>query len=197
MKLFRYLAIAALTSVLSLPVYGSSEAANVAVLPLVNNIIEKENLDSVYFDRAVEAVKLDTSLEIIDNAQLDAAIAKNVKPQQLPDKAACAAIAEAANVDYIFVMQADTMSIKELYNQGDNVMLNFTGRCVSYNAQNGKFVDKKIVEEDKIEGLLLARYDMSTRQFANSVTREVKKAFGIKKVGFEKPRIGSLKGDRR
>lgn len=37
---------------------------------------------------------------------------------------------------------------------------------------------------------------MSGNQFGNSVTREIKKALGIKKFVVEKQRIG-LKGDRK
>lgn len=69
-------------------------------------------------------------------------------------------------------------------------------RCVSYSTITGKYVNKSIIEEDKVPGATLARYDMMGKQFGDSVTREIKKALGIKKFTVEKQRIG-FKGDRK
>ena len=80
------------------------------------------------------------------------------------------------------------------------------GLCVSTLEKYFEFNDEgfskvkqeNVDEEDKKEGALLARYDVSKGQFASSVTREVKKALGIKKITFEKPKLSKsgLKGDR-
>ncbi len=197
MKLFRGLAMAAAAACISFSVVSSADAANVALLPLVNNVVEREDLGAIYYDRAVAATKLDESLTIIDNGELDEAIAKNLKPNTLPDKATCEAIAQAGNVDYIFIMQVDKLDYKESFNtHSDGVILNLRGKCVSYNVSSGKYVNKSGIEQDSKDGSLLARYDICGNQFGDSVTREIKKALGIKKFTVEKQRIG-FKGDRK
>lgn len=199
MRTLKYIAMAAMAGFLSLPIINNAEAATVALLPLVNNVAEKENLESVYYDRAVEVVKMDPSYELVDSSALDKAIEKNVKPQMLTDRQACEAIAQEANIDVVIAMQVDEMTVKELGTQEDTVILGLRGKCVSYNALTGKYIAKNIVEEDKVEGSVLARFDMPSNQFANSVTREMKRALGIKKITFEKPRISKagFKGDRK
>lgn len=197
MKLFKYLAMSAMTAFLALPVNNTVEAATVALLPMVNNVVDREDLSSIYYDRAVAAIKLNPELEIVESEELDKAIEKNVGKMQLPDKAACEAIAQAAGVDYIFIMQADEMILVEpVATTVDMVTLKYKGRCASYSAVTGKYINKNIMEEDKVPGATMARYDMMGKQFGNSVTREIKKALGIKKFGFQKQTI-SLKGDRK
>lgn len=199
MKKLHYIAAVAMAGFLALPILNTAEAASVAILPLVNNVIDREGLESIYYDRAIEAVKLDPSYEIAESPELDAAINKSTTQQVLLDRKACEDIANAAKIDIVIAMQVDTMTVEELFDKEDSVILGLKGRFVSYNALNGKFIDKKIVEENKVEGSTLARYDRSGEQFANSVTREIKRVLGIKKITFEKPRISSsgLKGNAR
>lgn len=197
MKLFRNLAMLALVASFSVISNTPVEAANVALLPLINNVVEREDLNSIYFDRAVEAVKLRNDLDLVDSGDLDSVIGKNVSNMQLPDKAACEAIAREGNVDYVFAMQADKMYLTDKDSKiADTVIVSLRGRCVSYDAITGKYINKLISEDDDIVGSLLARYDMNGNQFGNAVTREIKKALGIKKFTIEKQRIG-FKGDRR
>ena len=197
MKLFKYLAVSALAAFMALPINNSVEAATVALLPMINNVVERDDLSSIYYDRAVSAVKINPELEIVESEELDKAVEKFLPKMQLPDKVACEAIVQAAGVDYIFIIQADEMTLKEpVVHKDDFVTLGLKGRCVSYSTITGKYVNKSIIEEDKVPGATLARYDMMGKQFGNSVTREIKKALGIKKFTVEKQRIG-LKGDRR
>lgn len=198
MRLVRYVLAATITTLGIFAGLNSADAANVVLLPLVNNVVEREDLNSIYYDRAVETVKLDQEMNVADTADIDNAVAKNVKAMTLPDKNACMAIAEAGNVDYIFAMQVDELDYNDriVNSKNDKIEVNMRGKCVAYNAMTGKFVAKKIVEQDIQEGSLLARYDVCAHLFGNSVTREVKKALGIKKFTIAKQRIG-FKGDRK
>ena len=194
MKLLRSLALSAVAACLSLSVFSSVEAASVALLPLVNNVAERADLNSIYYDRAIEAVKLDPSLEVAESTALDKALKKYVKYNSLPDKAACKAITEEAGIDYVFVMQADKLEIVYPQNMAmDHVNLLLRGRCVSFDANTGKYVNKLISEEDDMQISATARYDVSGNQFGNSVTREIKKALHIKKFVVEKQRIGNFR----
>lgn len=194
MKLLRSLALSAVAACLSLSVFSSVEAASVALLPLVNNVAERADLNSIYYDRAIEAVKLDPILEVAESTALDKALKKYVKDNSLPDKAACKAITEEAGIDYVFVMQADKLEIVYPQNMAiDHVNLLLRGRCVSFDANTGKYVNKLISEEDDMQISATARYDVSGNQFGNSVTREIKKALHIKKFVVEKQRIGNFR----
>lgn len=199
MKFLGYLVMGALTACMSMPIVNSAEAATVALLPLINNVVDREDLGAIYYDRAVEATKIVDGYEIIDNDALDKAIAKNLKPNTLPDQAACEAIAAEANVDYVLMMQVDKLFINQRYGgpSHDYVLLNLNGRYVAYDAITGKYINKRIMEEKRAVAAQMARYDISGSQFGDSVTRETKRALSIKKVTFAKPRIGSLKGDKR
>lgn len=199
MKLLRYLVMGALTACMSMPIVNSVEAATVALLPLINNVADRDDLGSIYYDRAVEATKIVDGYEIVDNDALDKAIAKNLQPNTLPTQAACEAIAAEANVDYVLMMQVDKLFINQRYGgpSHDYVLLNLNGRYVAYDAITGKYINKRIMEEKRAVAAQMARYDISGSQFGDSVTRETKRALSIKKVTFAKPRIGSLKGDKR
>lgn len=199
MKLSKCFAMAAIAAGLMLPTFNSAEAANVALLPLINNVIEREDLGAIYYDRAVEATKMMDGFDIVESAELDKAVEKNIKANSLPDQVACQNIASEANVDYIVMMQVDQLEIDQKYGAGagDYVILKLRGRFVSYDAINNKFVDKRIMEDKRAFQSQMARYDISGGQFGNSVTRETKRALNIKKFKIEKPRIGNLKGNKR
>lgn len=199
MKLSKYFAVAAVAAGLALPTFNAAEAANVALLPLINNVVEREDLGSIYYDRAVEATKLIDGFDIVESTELDKAIEKNVKLNTLPDQAACQNIAAEANVDYVIMMQVDKLNIDQKYGAGggDYVILQLRGRFVSYDAINNKFTEKRIMEDKRAFTSQMARYDISGGQFGDSVTRETKRALNIKKFKVEKPRIGNLKGNKR
>lgn len=190
MKTLRYFVMMLIALCTTISSFGTVEAKGVALLPLINNVADRDDLGAIYYDRAVEATKLDVDFDIVDNSELDAAISKNIKPNTLPDKVACEAIAQATNVDHIFIMQVDELGYKERNSkESDTVELNMKGRCVSYNAITGKYVAKSIMEQDAKDGSLLVRYDIVGQQFGDSVTREIKKALGIKKFGLQKQTI--------
>ena len=73
------------------------------------------------------------------------------------------------------------------------------GSLVAYDLATGKYTNKKISDTRERQESMLARYDISGEQFADSVTREIKRILGVKKISVERPRISSsgLKGEKR
>lgn len=199
MKLSKFFAMAAIAAGLALPSYNTVEAANVALLPLVNNVIDREDLGAIYYDRAVEATKNAVDYEIVESSELDKAIETHIKGNTLPNKAACEAIANEGNVDVIFIMQADKLghSDRGFSSKADVTNLYFQGKLIAYNAVTGQFTDKNIRETKMWNTAAMARYDIVGGFFGDSVTREMKRVLGIKKVSVERPRIGNLKGNKK
>lgn len=199
MKLSKYFAAVAIAAGLTLPSFNNAEAANVALLPLINNVIEREDLGSIYYDRAVEATKASVNYEIVESAELDKAIETHIKGNALPDKAACEAVANEGHVDVIFIMQADKLghSDRGLSSKADVTNLFFDGKLIAYNALTGQFIDKNIREKRMWNTASFARYDIVGGFFGDSVTREMKRVLGVKKVTIERPKIGNIKGNKR
>lgn len=199
MKVSKYLAMAVVAAGLTLPSFNAVEAANVALLPLINNVIEREDLGAIYYDRAVEATKNAVDYEIVESSELDKAVEAYIKANSLPDKAACEKIANEGSVDVIFIMQADKLghSDRGMSSKADVTNLYFNGKLVAYNTLTGQFVSKNIREQKMWNTASFARYDIIGGFFGDSVTREMKRVLGVKKITVERPKIGNLKGNKR
>ena len=198
MKVLRYFVMMLFALCAMLPAFATAEAAGIALLPLINNVADREDLGQMYYDRAVSVVKNTNGYEIIDNTELDKAIAQNVKPNTLPDQAACEALARDGGVDLVIMMEANELSTKETTNQQSSFLdIKLRGNMVVYNAMTGKYEMKKIADDNKMDTAFAARYDVVGDTFANEVTRQIKRILGVKKISFEKPRIsaGGLRGN--
>lgn len=191
MKLLR-LFISGMFTVCCFLTTASVEAATIALLPLVNNVVDREDLGQIYYDRGLEVTKNSQQFEIAENERLDAAVKKYVKQGELPDKAACVAIAEEGDTDVVFAMEVNQLdyTTQGVTNKNDSVLLRLRGKLVVYNALTNKYIEKVIKEDDVDSESALLRYDTTGQQFANSVTREVKRAIGDKKVRIATPKIG-------
>lgn len=197
----KFLAMCALSAGMAFSGINSAEAAKVALLPLVNNVVDREDLNQIYYDRAVSATKEADDSEIVENTEVDAFGDKFVKLGQLPDQEALAELAQKSGSDLVVMMQVDEMSYhkKSTNLNSDGLVLNLKGRLVAFDNIQGKFINKRIDDEDECKESLTARYDVLGDQFAKSVTREMKRLLGVKKVSFEKPKISKagFKGDRK
>lgn len=201
MNFLRYLLMGAAVGFMSLASFNSAEAARIALLPLINNVAERDDLQQIYYDRAIEVTKNVPDAEIVDSIELDKAIEKNLQPNQLPAQAACEAIARDGGVDVVIMMQVDKLDYKNkgFGSHSENVVLQEKGSLVAYDLATGKYTNKKISDTRERPESMLARYDISGEQFADSVTREIKRILGVKKISVERPRISGsgLKGDKR
>lgn len=198
MKLSKFFAMAAVAAGLALPTFNAAEAANVALLPLINNVVEREDLGGIYYDRAVEAVKADASNSIVESTALDKAVETYVKQGELPDKAACEKIAAEGGADIVLMLQIDKLGYKTRgFGQLDTINLYLNGKLVGYNAMTGEFINKNVYSSKQTTSSLLARYDPVGNHFGDAVTREFKRVLGVKKISIERPRIGNLKGNKK
>lgn len=199
MRILRGILMTAAAVGVSFSCLSSADAARVALLPLVNNVVEREDLSSIYYDRAVEATKNAKDAELVDSSELDKAVSKFVKMGELPNQESCTAIANEGGADIVIGLQIDELDNKPLDAFSDDTKIFLKGKLVSLNLQTGKFISKRIDDDKVVPQMTLARYDGCGDMFGDTVTREIKRILGVKKVTFEKPRISKagFKGDRK
>lgn len=190
------LATMALTAACVAPCF-SADAATIAVIPLVNNVAEYENADAVYFDRVVEALKKNGTFEMVEDTGLDKAIAKYTKQGVLPDTEALKAICEEGNVDAVFAYQLDLLEDEQkLFGTEWNYKVYMRGKVAAYNTlAKNPVKNNKVVEEIERPYSESARFNIKEEVFADSVTREINRAIGNKKLNLSGPKI-SARGQR-
>lgn len=201
-KALNFVMMAILALFISLPTWSKAEAADLVIIPLINNVADRDDLGSIYYDRGIEATKNARDVDVLDSAEVDKALEKNLKAGVLPDEATLKAIADSTGAEFVVAMQVDEVS-REDVTMNNNTELDMIVRCkgyfVAYDAMNAKFKKNRINEEDRMPMSLGARYDISGEMFGNCVTRYFKRTLGVRKVSIEKPRISKsgLKGNAR
>jgi len=169
----------------------SAEAANIVLLPLVNNLAYNGvAVNQIYYDRAIEALKNQAAYEILDGSKVEASIAKHTKEAALPDELALKAIAQETGADLVFAMEVQELSSKvnRLSNTG-NLLVKVRGTAASYDKETDKYIAHRVNAQSSQPEAFNARYKLKEQAFANAVTREINRILKIKKIKLEKPRI--------
>lgn len=171
--------------------YGQikAEAANIAVLPL-ENYINHEGIEGVYYDRIIEVVNGQGVHELVDDAKIESAT-KNIQDKTAKlDKAALVEIADKTDADIVFGMTLDKLEEQRIQTNSEELMeMTLQGNVVTYDRESGKFVNRKIYDRHRVLETLTVRSDYKLQYIANQVTREIKRALGVKKISIEKQRI--------
>lgn len=199
MKIKQILLMAFASLCLVNPVFNSVEAKEVVLLPLINRTTEYEDFGQIYYNRAINVMKLNDEYSLTDDRKIEELSTKFTKEGILPSEMTCREIAEAANADIVIAMEMNKLDVIELPStkMNDDVLLLLKGKFVSYNRETGKYQMRNLADENKMRGAFLNRYNLEASLFSDTVTREMKKALGIKKLSLEGPKVGNLKGDRR
>lgn len=200
-KFLRCAAVAAMAVGFSLPTLSQADAANIVVVPLINNVVERDDLNQIYYDRVIEAVKV-ADADLLDGKEVDVALEKHTKQGMLPTQEEMAEIAAATNADVVFAMQADVLNRTDLLSEQTrewDMRITCEGKAAIYDINNKKAYRVFSIADSQVMPMSYgARFDEEGNMFANNVSRYVKRALGVKKVTFEKPRISKAgqKGNR-
>lgn len=198
-KFLRLMFAMAVSAACVLPCFNA-EAATIAVVPLVNQTVEHEDANGVYFDRVVEALKKNGEFELVDDDAVNKAIDKYTKPGILPDVQAMQAICNEGNVDAVFAYQLENLSDEQvLYGTEWTYYVHLRGKVAGYNTLAKKPIrNNKVVEDVERPYSESARFNIPQEVFADSVTREINRVIGNKKLNLAGPKISARgqKGNR-
>lgn len=172
---------------------GSAEAANVALLPLINNVEGNELASQVYFKEALNALNGQAGFILVDNDNLTAVIEAEKLGNKVPDEKALARIADNGKVDIVIAMQLDKLNDTAIrLSEGDFMKLDIQGQAVAYNAITGKYYKHRIYNDKAIPEALTTRWDVLHEEWGYSVKAEVKRILNVKKVTLDAPRMSKL-----
>ena len=172
---------------------GSAEAANVALLPLINNVEGNELASQVYFKEALNALNGQAGFILVDNDNLTAVIETEKLGNKVPDEKALARIADNGKVDIVIAMQLDKLNDTAIrLSEGYFMKLDIQGQAVAYNAITGKYYKHRIYNDKAIPEALTTRWDVLHEEWGYSVKAEVKRILNVKKVTLDAPRMSKL-----
>ena len=172
---------------------GSAEAANVALLPLINNVAGDELAGQVYFKEALNTLNGQPGFMLVDNDQLTAVVEAEKISKKVPDQATLARIADKGKVDIVISMQLDKLEDTALRSsEGDRLQLNLQGYAVAYNKLTGKFYKHRIYSDKIIPEAFSSRWDWTHEEWGFAVKAEVKRILDVKKITLDAPRMSKL-----
>ncbi|MGM9520695.1 MAG: hypothetical protein ACI3WS_08470 [Phascolarctobacterium sp.] len=172
---------------------ASAEAANVALLPLINNVAGDELAGQIYFKEALNTLNGQPGFMLVDNDQLTAVVEAEKIAKKVPDQATLARIADKGNVDIVISMQLDKLEDTALRSsEGDRLQLNLQGYAVAYNKLTGKYYKHRIYNDKIIPEAFSSRWDWTHEEWGYVVKAEVKRILEVKKVTLDAPRMSKL-----
>ena len=172
---------------------GSAEAANVALLPLINNVAGDELAGQVYFKEALNTLNGQPGYMLVENDKLTAIIEAENIGNTVPNEKTLAKIAKEGKVDIVIAMQLDKLDDTAIrLSEGDFMKLDIQGQAVAYNAITGKYYKHRIYNDKAIPEALTTRWDVPHEEWGYSVKAEVKRILNVKKVTLDAPRMSKL-----
>lgn len=191
-RIFNGLLLLAVCVMLSLT--GKADAANAMLLPVVNNV-GREEIESIYYNKVVEALKNHPEIELMDDDITEKIVKKYDLGSKIPDKALLEKISGETDADYIISMQIDEMDerFKSTY-EDELIELKMTGMISGYNRfEPGKkrFISSKIFVNETKDIAQIVRGDFSLQAWGHSVTAATNRIIHNKKINFysQKPSL--------
>ena len=191
-KIYRYLLMTLLALCLSIPALAS-EAASVALLPLINNVQGDEIANQVYYKSAIGAINAQEGFMLVENDKLATAIEAAKITSKVPAKSTLEKIAKDGNVDIVIAMELNKLDDITLYSSEGNMMqLVLDGRGVAYNRITGEFYQHRIYDDKQIPEALTTRWDWTHEEWGRNVRAEINRILKVKKVMVDAPRMSKL-----
>lgn len=179
-KLIRAMLLAVMAFCFALPVFGSAEAATVAVLPLVNKT-DNETAGQIYYQQTLNIFKTKPGFVVVDNDKLKAAVAANTTAGQLPSESQIAAIAKDGDVDFVICMELDVLEDSMIPGTNEDVLkMDLQGNAIAYNKITGKIITRRLYSDKEVPQAVTARWDWKSEEFARQVRLTLDKVLSTK-----------------
>ncbi len=177
---FAVLAFVLTTGITTVP---TAEAARVAVLPLQQDNLVKDEEDThdyntLYWDVATDLYKF-PSFDLLGDDEIQKALpAEGLKDFS---EATLKTFADKTEADLVVAMRLDELTSKGLMARREQTdAINMKGDFASYNRISGKYMHKKIYEQDEVEEVLLVRGDWRGEYFTKLAKRYMERALKLK-----------------
>ena len=191
-KIYRYLLMTVLALCLSVPAIVA-EAANVALIPLINNVKGDEIANQIFYNNAIGAINAQQGYVIVDNDHVTAIIEENKNGNNVPSEAALKKIAKDAKVDIVIAMQLNELHDDPVFPSNERIVkLTMNGKAVAYNALTNKYYQHQIYSDKEIDETLTSRWDWVHEEWGYAVRREINRILQVKKVMVDAPRMSKL-----
>ena len=191
-KIYRYLLMTVLAICLSIPAFAT-EAASIALLPLINNVQGDEVANQVYYKSAINAINAQNGFMLVENDKLTAAIEAANIAGKMPTKATFEKIAKEGNVDIVVAMELDKLENITIYSSEENkLQLVLDGKAVAYNRITGEFYQHRIYDDKTVPEALTTRWDWTHEEWGRNVRAEINRILKVKKVQLDAPRMSKL-----
>lgn len=190
--MWKLLIMLAVTLGMLLPV-NASEAAYVALVPLVNKTANHPDLGQLYFMRGLDAVKSQDAYALLDGERLEKAIEKHAVAGEMPTEEQLKKIAAECGADLVFAMEISKLDERMVNSREIFLELDMEGKSAYYNVEKASYKvhNYSTVLKDSTEAN--TRWSWSEEEFGRMVKREVNRAIGKKKISIDRPKMGSLK----
>ena len=171
----------------------SAEAANVALLPLINNVAGDELAGQVYFKEALNTLNGQPGFMLVDNDQLTAVVEAEKISKKVPDQATLARIADKGKVDIVISMQLDKLEDMALRSsEGDRRQLSVQGYAVAQKRLTGRVCKHRRDRDEISPEAVASRWDWTHEEWGYAVKAEVKRILDVKKITLDAPRMSKL-----
>lgn len=191
-RVYRYVLMTLLALCLSIPAL-STEAATVALVPLINNVKGDESANRIYYTSAIGAINAQQGYTIVDNDNITAIIEANKNGNKVPTEAALKKIAAEGKVDIVIAVQLDELRDDPVWPSGERIVkLTMRGKAVAYNALAGQYYQHRIYSDKEIDETLTSRWDWVHEEWSYAVRGEINRILQVKKIIIDAPRMSKL-----
>lgn len=168
----------------------TAEAANIVVLPLIDNS-GYAGVEEVFYDNTIDCIKDQEKYTMIENDAVTAAIDKYTQKGVLPDEAGLKKLADEADADLVVCIALDKVDLKESYGMGreDKAELTLWGKRVSYNRETDKFETRKLHDYEAYDPAMYVRSNYPLRKFARLLQNDMRRVMKVKGIKVEKPKL--------
>lgn len=174
-KILKYLMLGVMAVCFTVPSATKAEAAKIAVVPLIVNVKDEDNMKAILYTEACSKQFTYPEFDFVDTDLVRKAVASQ---KDVFSKAGMQAIMKATGADIVMAMSVDKFEWKEdRRRQEPMTQLDFKGNFATLNRLTGKYNAHTWTNTNEMETEAISpRFDWPHSEFSRTVRDEIKKA---------------------